>query len=66
METKGCQYEYGSFCHYWPEVNTLHGRQDVENLKITKIGWSRWGSSDNDLSGFRLYPVQGGESPIIG
>ena len=40
----------------WPDINSLYGRQDVENLKIRKISWSRWGSGDNDLSAFRFYP----------
>ena len=51
---------------FWPALNTLYGRQDVENMKIRKISWSQWGSGDEDLSGVRFYPFEGEDSGIMG
>ena len=50
----------------WPEPNSIYGRQDVENMKIRKITWSKWSSTDFDLSGVRLYPTEGNDSDILG
>ena len=51
---------------FWPPLNTLWGRQDVENLKLRKMSWSQWGSGDEDLSGLRLFPFEGEDSGILG
>ena len=51
---------------YWPEINSIYGRQDVENMKIRKITWSKWSDTDYDLSAIRFYPTEGDDSQIIG
>ena len=38
----------------WPEINTLRNRQDVANMRITSISYSRWGEKDSDFSGMKL------------
>ena len=56
----------GFYPQIWPKIDTFQGRQDVENMRIKKLHWSRWGSGDNDLSGIKLTNNQDQESPILG
>ena len=48
----GCAISH--FSQSWPVVNSLQGRSDVSNMKVSKISFSRWGGSDFDLAGLKL------------
>ena len=38
----------------WPEIASLSGRRDVDNLRIKQISFSRWASGDHDFSGLKI------------
>ena len=50
----------------WPSIESLQGRQDVDNMRISKIAVSRWASSDWDISGLRVTDNAAHESDIMG
>ena len=60
----GCAISH--FSQSWPVVNSLQGRSDIANMKVTKIFYSRWGSSDFDLAGLKVMNSQGSDSGLLG
>ena len=58
----GCNF---SHTETWPEIGMLRAHCD-SSMQITQINCSRWGSSDEDLSGLQLTNSRGNTSEILG
>ena len=49
----------------WPSIASLQGRQEM-GMVIKTLSWSRWATSDYDLSGFKVTNNHGQTSEIMG
>ena len=52
-ETEPIGNEFG-LDQTWPAMSSLEGRQDVNNMRIKTISFSRWGENDYDFSGLKV------------
>ena len=50
----------------WPTIASLQGRQDVNNMRLKSISYSRWANGDHDFSGLKVKNNQDQESDIMG
>ena len=49
----------------WPSIASLQGRQDIDNMRIKTISFSKWASNDTDLSGIKVTNNQGQTSELM-
>ena len=50
----------------WPVPDSLQGNQEVASKRIKEISWSRWGESDVDFAGVKLFNYAGESSETLG
>ena len=55
-----------TYSETWPLTASLQNRNDVANMRLTQISFSRWGENDYDLSGIKLKNNSNQESDVIG
>ena len=50
----------------WPAISSLEGRQDVEQMRLKSITFSRWGGNDQDFSGVKVTNKADQSSELMG